>query len=482
MKDVNHEHSKLLNNQIKINYMSSTNRLNKLVKAQIYDYCHYSYAAIFYVTANIFQASIAPITDVLQKELQITSSQFGMLASSYYLTYLILQVPFGMMLQRYSHHIILLIISCFLTICFTLFGFVNTLTFGVLLRALCGIFAAPTWIITISLVGKHFGNNKVSSFSGCLAMSACLMALIILPIQGYIYQQYHMWRITYFIFGFIAFVTVIALICTLYCERHSIIKNRTDTDASWMHLFNDESSDNENENEIATLKSSVCGNKLMLVMSNYLNWCLGFQGFAMFTMISSIFGLWLVPYLMLKFNYSRTLASLFSAVGVGSTGIGQFVFGVLSSKYKNRKIYIMLNNFLASFLLYLLYLDSEILNEYVVFVLILLSGFGAGTNILFTLAMEYNSKDECQETATGFVNMIHLSAAFISQYFIGILIEYHWQYRNNTGLNNNQIHENQIREYNVDDYQFAFSCVIPTCLIIGIATTILLKETNGKNI
>lgn len=211
-------------------------------------------------------------------------------------------------------------------------------------------------------------------------------------------------------------------------------------------------------------------------MSNYLNWCLGLYGFASFTVFSSVFGLWLIPFLMIKQNYSRSLSSFIAGYVFAASGVSSVGYGYFSKKYKNRKIYLMVAVFLLSSLLLLVYVDANVLDVYEVFIIISLSAIGVATNvILFTLAREYNEKSECAETATGFISAIQSSAGFVSQYVIGILIDYHWNKRNENG-------KDAVREYDASDYEWAFSCVIPACLIMLIVTTLFLKETHAKNI
>ena len=95
------------------------------------------------------------------------------------------------------------------------------------------------------------------------------------------------------------------------------------------------------------------------------------------------------------------------------------------------------------------------------------------------LCREYSFKDNCEEVATGFVNWIIVSA-FIGQYLIGYLIDYHWEMNKKAGDNVNII--NGMRAYTVSDYQFAFECIIPSCLIVSTVCSCLLKETNGQNL
>merc|ERR1712228_286500 len=148
--------------------------------------------------------------------------------------------------------------------------------------------------------------------------------------------------------------------------------------------------------------------------------------------------------------------------------------GYLAKRYKKRRVFLIISDVLMLTFFYLLYLDAEICNDYVILVVIILSAFGVGSvNILFSLVREYNASRQCEETSTGLVNAIMVSSGLISQYVIGVLLDYHrWNIRHDDDRNN----------YNSEDFEFAFSCVIPTCFGIAVVATFLLKETNAKNL
>ena len=150
--------------------------------------------------------------------------------------------------------------------------------------------------------------------------------------QGYIYEKYKIWRQTYFILGFIGCIIIILILLTMYYNRKSIINDKK------LNIRN------EDEKLLVDSNGNNNKNKLTLTVTNYLNWCLGLYGFAQFTIFSSIFGLWMIPYLMLKFNYKRSKASFCAGIGTASVGIGTLLFGYLGSKYKKRKIYLIISD------------------------------------------------------------------------------------------------------------------------------------------
>eukprot|EP01084_Bolivina_argentea_P182081 314414_1 len=222
------ETAKLLDNNMTAD-MGSINNNTKQEElsssANITDYLHFIYASMFFCMATFFQQSVSPITDVLESELNLTLSDIGILSSSYFLSYLAAQIPFGILLQKYSHHKILLIVSIILTCCFILFGLIKSLIFATILRIISGAFGAPTWLITVTLVGDHFGNNEVQFFGAITTLFSFIITFIGVTLQGYIYEIFGIWRITYYILGIMGCVNVFAIIATMFIQHKKHKKN-----------------------------------------------------------------------------------------------------------------------------------------------------------------------------------------------------------------------------------------------------------------
>merc|ERR1719334_2181071 len=56
-------------------------------------------SGILYATNFWYRGSFAPITDVLQSELNATSGQIGLISALFWFGYVILQIPSGLVLQ-----------------------------------------------------------------------------------------------------------------------------------------------------------------------------------------------------------------------------------------------------------------------------------------------------------------------------------------------------------------------------------------------
>eukprot|EP01084_Bolivina_argentea_P227533 384274_1 len=386
----------LCENDIK-NVMTSNNNSN-------IHHLHYIYSTISYCLAFAFQEAVYPIADVLQNELHTTSSDIGLLSTSFCLTYLIFQIPTGILLQNYSNYMLLLIIvSICLAICILLFGLTTSLLFAIVLRLISGLFSAPRVLIVLAIVAHSFDNNKVQLFLGLSSTIKNLTSLCLITIQGYIYEKFHIWRYIFYTLACIQFFIVAVIGLSFYIENKQM---------SLSHVTKQD--DEDNGYKVGQNTES----KLKLVIKNHWNWCLGMYGFFLLAIYFGFFGVWFVQYLMLKFSFSRTMSSFFLGVGNVVQGMGMLIFGYLSSKYKIRKMFLYIGDFLTCTVLLLLYLDAEILNEYYVFIIIVMSRFGIGVECInYTLIREYNANQKCEEVASSFLNTLNV-CAFISQYVI----------------------------------------------------------------
>ena len=108
-------------------------------------------ACSIFCLSYFYRNSIGPIADVLEKELNTTSTGVGMLSSFCYASYFSSQIVVGLLLEIYSFQFFLLISSFFLGISIITFSFTTSITMGIVVRFISGFFVAPP----VSLVFVH---------------------------------------------------------------------------------------------------------------------------------------------------------------------------------------------------------------------------------------------------------------------------------------------------------------------------------------
>eukprot|EP01084_Bolivina_argentea_P163846 284964_1 len=167
-----------------------------------------------------------------------------------------------------------------------------------------------------------------------------------------------------------------------------------------------------------------------MAFSNPWNWLLGIHYFAALGMKFAFNGLWAIIYMSVKFGYSRQLSATISGMCFIADAITNLISGKLAAKYKKRRIFFVICGFILLAPNYIIYCDENA-NMYVIILMNFLIGVGTGISALpFALIREYNDYNQCSDIAGGLFNTICSSAAFVLQWSVGILVDYHWEKRN----------------------------------------------------
>ena len=213
------------------------------------------------------------------------------------------------------------------------------------------------------------------------------------------------------------------------------------------------------------------------IVRNPQNWIVAMVSFTHSASILSLAGLWFVPYFMVKFNYSRSVASLISGVLFISVGIFSAVLGKLSTQIKQRKSIIVICTVVLLLIEIVILLPVSALPMGVVVCVIILAGIGPGANpVVFAAVREYNWYYDCSDAAGAFVNVFVACSGVVPSLIIGELVDYSYSKRENSHLT-----EDGLREYTGSDYEFGF-IFVHCVLIIGVVMSFFVKETKCQNV
>ena len=245
-----------------------------------------------YALTFFFRASIAPITDVLETEFNATSSEIGLMSSLFWLSYFIVQIPLGMLLQRTNTEIILIITSFFFSITSFLFGIIKseTIILPAIFMLLSGILASPMFLCFASLVSKRFSNNHLASYGGIMYALNSIVLVTGNMLQAYLYQNYQIWRAIYWA---IAAMTFIVSALMLLFNLNTIKQNKAMIDyAEYSEKERDQFTDKKPlmltsmKLSYGRFQSNADGNnvsstvqKLKQILLNPLNWVLSLHQF-----------------------------------------------------------------------------------------------------------------------------------------------------------------------------------------------------------
>ncbi len=247
------------------------------------------------------------ITDQLMRDFSVTASTIGILASIQFFVYTGLQIPMGILTDRFGPNFFL-IIGAILTGAGTIIYSLGTHEFILLFaRILTGIGDATIWVNLVLILSQWFNAKEFVKLIGLAGMTGSLgFVLATVPLSLWI--DLLGWRTAFFTAGLLLCICGIILYFVLVKKPKQtvILKNKV-----------------QHEKTVVLLKR-ICSSRQA--------WALFFCHFGVVGAYVGFIGSWAVPYGMNVFEMTRSGASQLIMVGL----IGALIGAPLSSWVSSR--------------------------------------------------------------------------------------------------------------------------------------------------
>lgn len=403
-------------------------------------------ASLFYLYDFFLRVSPSVIIDELMAFYSIGAGLLGPIISSFFLAYVTMQIPAGLLGDKFGPKIVLIISAIACSIATILFVSSNNIFVGAFSRFLIGCCASFAYIAPLMLASRWFDAKYFALICGIIQIMGCLGAIISGTPVLYLTKQYG-WQQPLIWAAWLGFILA----------------------ALFYFLIKDKPS-NKNCPEIKSLskESVLVLSNLKRVCHHNQSWAIGLIGFAAWAPISMFAELWGVPFLEKAYKVSDfEAATLMRYVWIGIAIGGPFL-GWLSKSMSHRKkpliIGLMLS--LASSLL-IIYSPTQ--KEFLP-ILLFVFGFAASCQCVTFGAIRDIHPLSVSGTAVGFNNMAVILGGVICQPLIGVILEAFWD---NTWYEGVHI-------YSIHAYKIGF-LLIPLTISIGlISACFIFRETNGK--
>ncbi|MGM0903463.1 MAG: MFS transporter [Bacillota bacterium] len=247
------------------------------------------------------------ITNEIMRDFQVTASTIGLLASIQFFVYTGLQIPMGILADRYGPNFFL-IIGAILTGMGTIIYSLGTHEFVLFFaRILTGIGDATIWVNMVLILGRWFNAKEFTRLIGVAAMTGSLgFLLATVPLSALI--DFLGWRTAFFSSGVLLCLCGILLYVVLVkVPNHSVFTKK----------------------EIHREKTMVL---LKRIISNRQAWALFLCHFGLVGTYVGFIGSWAVPYGMNMYGMTRSDASQLVLIGLVGALIGAPLSGYISSR------------------------------------------------------------------------------------------------------------------------------------------------------
>ena len=378
------------------------------------------------------------ITDEIMRDFHVSAATIGLLASIQFLIYTSLQIPMGILADRFGPNYFL-IVGATLTGIGTIIYSLGTHEIVLFLaRILIGVGDATIWVNMMLILGQWFSTREFVRLVGFAGMTGSLgFLLATVPFSAWILLLG--WRGAFFSTG------VVLCLCGLLLYFILVLKPKK--------MFTDEP---VVEEEVVKEKTFAL---LKRIVSSKQAWALFFCHFGVVGAYVGFIGSWAVPYGMNVYGMTRSDASELIMIGLIGALIGAPLTSWISSRFETiKKPYLIVQCvILLSWCCFLFYNGHPPLWGLVVLFFIIGYGYGASA-LTFALVRQSFPISE-SGIVSGFANTGGFLSAVLLPFFFGLILD---QYQTTTSSI-------------VNGYYYSF--FIPVVFsIIGVIGVICIKD------
>ncbi len=347
---------------------------------------------LFVLFQFFLQLSSGIVIGSIMHDMQLSALTAGLLGSSFYIIYTLLQIPVGILLDRKNTRTLLSVNALLCSVGCLLFASSHSLTGLFVGRLLIGAGSAFAFIGLSHLLRQHFPLRQFAFMIGLSETLGFIVTVIGMISMGELLAQWG-WR------GFINGAGITGLIISYLC---------------WKHIP---------DSPQPLTRVNNYRQQLMQVVTNGKAWINGLFVGLCFTIVTVFGALWAVPFLQVKLSCSMAQASILGAVFFLGAAVSCPVFGLLST-YFSRRNPLILSSCMSTTLLLAAVIYLPIESHLIVGLLMFSIGLCCGAYMLaYTIANELSPANSFS-TCTGFTNMLAVVTAPLLQPFTGFLLDW----------------------------------------------------------
>lgn len=341
------------------------------------------------------------------KDFNVTASTIGLLTSIQFLAYASLQVPIGLLSDRYGPNIFLIAGTTLCGLGTFIYSLAGNEYILLLARLTVGIGDAAIWVNLVLILSQWFKVKEFVGLLGLAGMSGSLgFLLATVPFSAWITLSG--WRAPFFIMGIALCLCGSLLYFVLVKKPQKIIKDYS--------AIGSKKKERQRGNTLVMLRS---------LLANRQAWATFFCHFGAVGTYVGFIGSWAVPYGMNVYEMTRGSASQLIMVGLIGAMIGAPLTSWFSSRYGSiKRPYIVVHLIiLISWAAFVAFGGKP--PVFMLIILFLLIGYGNGASTLTFAAVRQSFPMKEVGVVSGFANTGgFLSAVLLPSIFGKVLDHY----------------------------------------------------------
>ncbi len=266
-------------------------------------------AAVF-LLVNVHRLSTAVLSEELTADFGITAAQLGTLHASFFVVYAFVQIPAGVLADRYGPRYVGTVGASVLSLGAIAFTLSDGYLTATLSRAIIGLGSGVIFVTLLRFCANWYRVDEFATMAGLTAGMAAGVGAIIATTPLAVAVGAFGWQTTVLGLGLIGFLAAGSV----------FVFSRRSPESAGLDPI-------EDVPEQGSVTLSETGNYLRELAGDLDQWLLSIAFFSTMGTILTVIGLWGVPYLVTVYGLDVTTASYYTLLGsvgmlVGGPGVG----------------------------------------------------------------------------------------------------------------------------------------------------------------
>lgn len=396
-------------------------------------------AVSFFFYEFFLRVTPSVMVDSLMSAFNTDAGKIGAISAIYFYIYAPMQLPVGLLMDRFGPRKLLSMAAMIGGIGGLLFGLALNLEILSAGRFLMGFGSSFAFVGLLYITSHWFPHHKLALLIG-IANSVSMIGAVAGEGPVSILEDRIGWRYTMILIGIMGILLGLFIFFVVRQAPSGSIKKRKK-----IHFYE----------AWKSLK------KVLLHGNSWLN---AFIAMFLYTPTAAFAALWGVPFLMHNHGMSRDLAGFASSSIYIGWILGGPLIGHLSDRFQKRRPFIKACSLLGGMSLIPVILLAQLPSPLIFTLFILVGVFSAAELLNFSYAIDAHP-EKATGSAIAFTNFVIMIGGALFQPLVGWLLDYFWS----------GSFDGKIKDYSNADYKFAMIC-FPLCFFLAFFLSFFLKE------
>lgn len=404
-----------------------------------------SVAMLFFLYDVFLQVSPSVMVQQLMHAFSLNALALGNLSASYFYIYTLMQIPVGLLYDRFGVRWLMISAMAVCTLGAFVFGFAPNIGFAIFARFLMGLGSAFAFVGVLKIAATYISGNRFAMLVG-LTTSLGMVGAMVANVSLTQLEAALGWRGAMTVTGLLGVLITIALFLALHRFKQPRHKKAHKHKSMWPLVFH-----------------------LLGAMRRRSLWVNAVMALLLYIPVAVFAELWAIPYLKQAQHFSSLQASIINSMLFLGVAIGAPLIGWCSDHVKRRKPFILASGIVGCLCLGLIiYVPG--LPLLLAMLLFLVTGIAAGSQSLnFCLANEL-TPPTIAATAFAFTNLVINVGVSAFQPIIGAILDAHWVGR---------LSHMNVPLFGHNTFSIALT-VLPLAYLIVVGLLFMLPETHAR--